>query len=32
MFYNGINHHKYADDMQLYTAVVKPAENDLQRL
>ena len=28
----GINHHKYADDTQLYTALVKPPRNDLQRL
>ena len=28
----GINHYKYADDTQAYTALVKPPENDLQRL
>ena len=28
----GINHHKYDDDTQLYTALVKPPDNDLQRL
>ena len=28
----GINYHKFAGDTQLYTALVKPPANDLQRI